>query len=147
MPHTLPIAPPTKPDPLTTRHSISAGPGALDFIQGDTQGTPFWRMVRSFISAPTPQQEACQAPKPILLNTGSMNIPYAWQPATTEIALLRAGQLLIACVPGELTTMAGRRLRKAIYDNVKVGLAAYTCACWRAGMPSPMLPAHSIACT
>ena len=40
------------------------------------------------------------------------------QPAIVDIQILRAGQLVILCVPGEFTTMAGRRLREAIYAQV-----------------------------
>jgi hypothetical protein len=47
-----------------------AGPGAFDFTQSDTNGTAFWRLVRNFITKPTPEQEACHAPKPILLDVG-----------------------------------------------------------------------------
>ncbi|KAK9785596.1 hypothetical protein WJX73_002285 [Symbiochloris irregularis] len=94
------------------------GPGAFDFKQGDNNGTLFWRLVRSFIHIPTAEQADCHAPKPILLDTGNINIPYAWQPSIVEISVLRAGQLVILCVPGEFTTMAGRRLRQAIYDQV-----------------------------
>ena len=35
-----------------------------------------------------------------------------------EIQILRVGQLVILCVPGELTTMAGRRLREAVQLQV-----------------------------
>ncbi len=52
------------------------------------------------------------------LRTGEINLPYAWQPAVVEISVLRAGQLIILAVPGEFTTMAGRRLRAAVYDMV-----------------------------
>ena len=55
-----------------------AGPGAFDFRQGDTNGTAFWRLVRHFIHEPSAAQAACHAPKPILLDTGSLTIPYAW---------------------------------------------------------------------
>ncbi len=34
-----------------------------------------------------------QAPKPILLDTGRVQIPYAWQPAITEISIFRVGQV------------------------------------------------------
>lgn len=40
------------------------------------------------------------------------------QPAIVEIQILRVGQLVILCVPGELTTMAGRRLREAVQLQV-----------------------------
>ena len=41
------------------------------------------------------------------------------QPSIVEIQILRAGQLIILCVPGELTTMAGRRLRAAVREMVR----------------------------
>lgn len=36
-----------------------------------------------------------------------------------DIQILRVGQLVILCVPGEFTTMAGRRLREAIHAQVE----------------------------
>jgi hypothetical protein len=41
------------------------------------------------------------------------------QPAIVDIQILRAGQLVVLCVPGEFTTMAGRRLKEAIYSQVR----------------------------
>lgn len=35
-----------------------------------------------------------------------------------DIQILRVGQFVILCVPGELTTMAGRRLREAVAAKV-----------------------------
>lgn len=95
------------------------GPGAFDFTQGDLNGTTFWRLVRDFLHVPTEAQKACQAPKPILLDTGAVTLPYAWQPAIVEISVFRVGQFVILCVPGELTTMAGRRLKAAVKDKVQ----------------------------
>ena len=54
------------------------GPGAFDFKQGDTSGTIFWKIVGHFLKDPSAEQTACQAPKPILLDTGSVHIPYEW---------------------------------------------------------------------
>lgn len=91
------------------------GPGMFGFKQG---GEPthnlFWNHVRDFINAPTDEDKACQAPKPILLNTGAMERPYAWDPATIPIQLLRMGHVFIVAVPSEFTTMSGRRLRKQL---------------------------------
>ncbi|GAB4823044.1 hypothetical protein N2152v2_010090 [Parachlorella kessleri] len=95
------------------------GPGAFDFVQSDTNGTAFWRLVRNFIRKPTKQQEDCHAPKPILLDVGEMHYPYEWVPYIVEIQILRVGQLVILCVPGEFTTMSGRRLRNAVRDMVE----------------------------
>ena len=51
------------------------GPGAFDFTQSDTNGTAFWRLVRNFIHKPGPDQIACHAPKPILLDVGELRLP------------------------------------------------------------------------
>nr|QOL01216.1 putative extracellular protein TR9_024 [Trebouxia lynnae] len=109
------------------------GPGAFDFKQGDTNGTIFWKVVGHFLHNPTESQTACQAPKPILLDTGNAHIPYEWQPSIVEIQILRVGQFVILCVPGELTTMAGRRLREAVqaqvqpsWGNVTIAIAGLT---------------------
>jgi len=56
----------------------------------------------------------CQYPKLILLNTGYATTPYLWAAHTVDIQMLRVGQLVIAVIPGELTTMAGRRMRDAV---------------------------------
>ncbi|KAL6842754.1 hypothetical protein ACP4OV_027598 [Aristida adscensionis] len=90
------------------------GPGAFDFKQGDAKGNPFWKIVRNVIRPPGPEQVKCQAPKPILLDTGEMKVPYDWAPAILPIQIIRIGQLVILCVPGEFTTMSGRRLRDAV---------------------------------
>lgn len=95
------------------------GPGAFDFKQGDTNGTIFWKVVGHFLHNPTAAQTSCQAPKPILLDTGNAHIPYEWQPSIVEIQILRVGQFVVLCVPGELTTMAGRRLREAMQAQVQ----------------------------
>ncbi|KAF3773215.1 Neutral ceramidase [Nymphaea thermarum] len=90
------------------------GPGAFDFKQGDDQGNPFWKLVRDVLKTPSKEQISCQHPKPILLDTGEMTQPYAWAPSILPIQILRIGQLVILSVPGEFTTMAGRRLRNAV---------------------------------
>lgn len=94
------------------------GPGAFDFKQGDTKGGFFWRAVGQFLAKPNQAQIDCQAPKPILLDTGEATLPYAWQPSIVDVQILRVGQLAILCVPGEMTTMAGRRLRHAVAAKV-----------------------------
>ncbi|KAL9256388.1 Neutral ceramidase 1-like protein [Drosera capensis] len=90
------------------------GPGAFDFKQGDAKGNPFWRLVRDVMKTPGKEQVECQSPKPILLDTGEMNMPYDWAPSVLPIQILRIGQFVILSVPSEFTTMAGRRLRDAM---------------------------------
>ena len=51
-----------------------------------------------------------------------MNSPYSWQPNVVDTQLFRIGQLLILAVPGEFTTMSGRRLHEAILKVSTTGL-------------------------
>ncbi|KAK4381314.1 Neutral ceramidase 1 [Sesamum angolense] len=77
-------------------------------------GNAFWRLVRNLLKTPGKEQNVCQHPKPILLDTGEMKQPYDWAPSILPVQILRIGQLVILSVPGEFTTMAGRRLRDAV---------------------------------
>ncbi|PBK90403.1 Neutral/alkaline nonlysosomal ceramidase [Armillaria gallica] len=94
------------------------GPGAFDFIQGDNSSTPqnpFWELVKGVVTpSPSKVQIACQDPKPILLNTGYAHVPYEWSPSSVDIQMLRVGNFVMLIMPGELTTMSGRRIREAI---------------------------------
>lgn len=104
--------------PAALGYSFAAGttdgPGDFDFTQGSNSSNPFWNMMAGFLSDPTQEQIECHAPKPILLNTGYVAQPYEWDPNTIPISISRIGQLFILSVPAEFTTMAGRRLRKAV---------------------------------
>ena len=91
----------------------------FDFTQGQNSTSPFWNLVSGFLSKPTEEEIACQAPKPILLNTGDVEKPYAWDPDSIPLSIQRVGNLFILNAPGELTTMAGRRLRGAITSLLK----------------------------
>ncbi|GES91766.1 neutral ceramidase-like [Rhizophagus clarus] len=96
------------------------GPGGFNFIQGDNStGDPFWRFFTSLIKQPTKETIECQRPKPIVLATGEMTFPYDFTPSIIEIQLLKIGNFIICVVPGEFTTMSGRRLTKAV-KNVLV---------------------------
>lgn len=95
------------------------GPGMLNFTQGTTTGNPFWDKVADFLGHPTEEEKACHHPKPILFNTGDMLKPYAWEPATLPIQLLRVGNLFIAVPAAEFTTMSGRRLREHLYTQIR----------------------------
>lgn len=63
-----------------------------------------------------PEEQECQKEKVILLPTG------AWEPAWTAhilyFQIFRIGELAIVGAPFELTTMAGRRLRKSVMDTL-----------------------------
>mmetsp|Transcript_3603 Transcript_3603/g.7287 ORF Transcript_3603/g.7287 Transcript_3603/m.7287 type:complete len:703 (+) Transcript_3603:1028-3136(+) len=111
--------------PAALGYSFAAGttdgPGMFDFTQGTNSSSPFWNVVSGFISKPTEEEKACQAPKPILLNTGDVEKPYDWDPATVPISIFQIGDLFVLNAPGELTTMAGRRLRRSIEGVLKEG--------------------------
>ncbi|KAI1079972.1 Neutral/alkaline nonlysosomal ceramidase [Whalleya microplaca] len=95
----------------------SDGPGAFDFTQGDSgepSASPVWEVVKSLLRAPSPEQNACQAPKPVLLDVGELSEPYPWTPNIIDVQLLRVGQFVIIISPSEATTMAGRRWRAAV---------------------------------
>ncbi|KAG9767781.1 Neutral/alkaline nonlysosomal ceramidase, partial [Aureobasidium melanogenum] len=99
------------------------GPGAFDFSQGTNDSddspslkNPVWKLARKFIHEPSDEQRRCQSPKPVLLDVGEADRPYAWSPNIVDIQLLRIGSLIIIVSPGEATTMAGRRWRNAL-DN------------------------------
>ncbi|KAG0180502.1 hypothetical protein DFQ29_000591 [Apophysomyces sp. BC1021] len=95
------------------------GPALDGFYQNTTQGTRFWDGIKNLIRKPTREQIECQKPKPILLDTGEIKIPYEWQPTILDIQLLRVGNVFIAGVPSEMTTMSGRRLRRAIKTTLE----------------------------
>ncbi|CAG7837769.1 unnamed protein product [Allacma fusca] len=90
------------------------GPGAFDFTQGDTNGNPFWSLIRDMLRAPSQQQLSCQHPKPILLDVGETHFPYDWVPAIVETQMIKIGNVYLIGFPGELTTMSGRRMRNAV---------------------------------
>lgn len=55
-----------------------------------------------------PWQDPCQESKPVLLPDGA----WGWSPRVLPVQLFRVGSLAILSIPGEPTTMAGRRLRE-----------------------------------
>ncbi|KAB2082314.1 hypothetical protein ES319_A05G189500v1 [Gossypium barbadense] len=94
------------------------GPGVFGFQQGDTEINEMWKRLRDLLKEPSQYQIDCQKPKPVLLSTGEMFVPYAWAPAILPIQILRLGNFVILSVPGEFTTMAGRRLREAVKETL-----------------------------
>lgn len=59
-------------------------------------------------------RDDCQGEKPIAIHTGDKNPP--WTPQVLPLQIIRIGQLALAAVPGEFTTMSGRRVRKMVED-------------------------------
>jgi len=92
------------------------GPGMFDFTQGETSLNPFWKTVSGILSVPTQEQVDCHAPKAILLNLANITWPYAWEAPSMPLQVFRIGSLVSVNTPNEMTTMSGRRLRKAITE-------------------------------
>ncbi|XP_058058756.1 neutral ceramidase-like [Anopheles bellator] len=90
------------------------GPGAFDFRQAQLTDTAFWNTARDILGQPTAEDKRCQAPKPILIASGRTKFSYEAQPKIVPTQVLQVGDFIMAAVPAEFTTMAGRRLRAAI---------------------------------
>ncbi|KAK0548873.1 hypothetical protein OC846_004324 [Tilletia horrida] len=98
------------------------GPGFADFKQGqnDTDShDSLWDIVRFFFKQPSKEQMACQHPKRILLDVGNQHRPYDWAPSVVETQILRVGNMFILVMPGEFTTMAGRRIKEAVRQAIR----------------------------
>jgi neutral ceramidase len=70
--------------------------------------------VSDLLKTPTAKQQQCQGQKPVLLDVGEMDTPYAWSPNIVDVQSFRVGQFIIIVSPSEATTMAGRRWRNAV---------------------------------
>lgn len=92
------------------------GPGAKFFHQGthEHESSPFWDTIRNFLKDPSVEMVECQEPKAIILPVGELMFPYQWTPNIIPTQLLRIGNVVIAGLPGEFTTMSGRRIRNGI---------------------------------
>lgn len=90
------------------------GCGMFDFKQGQNSTNPFWKTVSDVLKKPSQAQVDCHRPKPILLDLADLNVPYKWEGNSLAVQILRVGELVIASAPIEFTTMAGRRIRKAL---------------------------------
>ncbi|XP_050428136.1 neutral ceramidase [Adelges cooleyi] len=104
-------------------HTFSSGtidgPGLFSFEEGSTMSSnPLWNLVTNVIPKPTSEQIECHAEKSIVLSSGEFNYPSPWSPKIVSTQLAILGQLIIVCVPGEFTTMSGRRLRKVVADKL-----------------------------
>ncbi|KAH6690604.1 neutral/alkaline non-lysosomal ceramidase [Plectosphaerella plurivora] len=122
----LPNGTEVKTCPAALGYSFAAGtsdgPGVFDFTQHNSNSSntsPVWKVVSGFLKKPNEAQTSCQSPKPILLDVGEVTKPYMWTPNVVDIQAFRVGQLLIIVSPGEATTMAGRRWKRAVHNAAK----------------------------
>ncbi|XP_041065076.1 neutral ceramidase [Carcharodon carcharias] len=96
------------------------GVGALNFTQGTVEGDPFWDAIRDMLlGKPSNETQDCHYPKPILFSTGEMMKPLPWHPEIVDVQILTLGTFVITAVPGEFTTMSGRRLREAVKHEIE----------------------------
>ncbi|KAJ3157404.1 hypothetical protein HDU86_003295 [Geranomyces michiganensis] len=85
----------------------------------DAANKPFWNFVRGLLKEPSQELITCQAPKPILLATGEMTAPYEWQTNRLPYTLfIITRKLVIMGVPGEISTMSGRRMRAGVLQQL-----------------------------
>jgi len=62
------------------------------------------------------KNDHCQGAKPIAVTMGAKDPP--WTPNILPIQLLKMGDLVIIGVPGEFTTMSGRRVRATVMNQL-----------------------------
>lgn len=105
------------------------GPSGVPLVQEgmalsrDAAGPDLARLRQVFLDTVPPPLKAlaevlrnggsdpCQWPKPVLLSTGAVG----WSPEILPFQLLRIGNVVIAGIPGEMTTQAGRTLQSRIH--------------------------------
>jgi len=63
----------------------------------------------------TVNQDDCQAEKQVLLPTGN----WGWINTEQPVQLMRIGNIVLVAIPGEPTTMVGRRMRAAVLGQLK----------------------------
>lgn len=91
------------------------GVSGLNITQGTTEGDLFWDTIRDqLLGKPSEEIIECHKPKPILLHTGELTKPHPWHPDIVDVQIVTLGSLAIAAIPGEFTTMSGRRFREAV---------------------------------
>eukprot|EP00933_Yihiella_yeosuensis_P052983 TRINITY_DN5112_c5_g1_i1.p1 TRINITY_DN5112_c5_g1~~TRINITY_DN5112_c5_g1_i1.p1 ORF type:complete len:756 (+),score=138.30 TRINITY_DN5112_c5_g1_i1:208-2475(+) len=94
------------------------GPSGMPGLaEGQKQHGHVYRAAREILSPTTAEMREVHSPKPLLLATGVFNPP--WTPHVLPLQLFTAyagdsPEFVIASVPFEMSTMAGRRLRGAL---------------------------------
>jgi len=96
------------------------GLGSDAFNEGQRETNPLWQAATYTLTPPTQEDIDCQAPKPILLKQSGFD-PYPWSPEVLPTSILKVGQFVMLAVPGEFTTMAGRRLVKTVESVLGTG--------------------------
>ncbi|UXI14872.1 syntaxin [Sarcoptes scabiei] len=101
-------------------HSFAAGTtdgeGDSHFTQGTTAGkeSKLFDAIRNLLKTPSQESVECQKPKAILLPVGEMTVPFRWTAEIIPTQILQIGDVVIVALPGEFTTMSGRRIRNDV---------------------------------
>ncbi|KAG9346000.1 hypothetical protein JZ751_007815 [Albula glossodonta] len=83
-------------------------------------GDPFWDGIRdALVGPPSNETQDCHSPKPILFSTGEMKKPLPWHPDIVDVQMITIGSVAIVAIPGEVTTMSGRRVREAVKQELE----------------------------
>ncbi|MBL4686853.1 MAG: neutral/alkaline non-lysosomal ceramidase N-terminal domain-containing protein [Nannocystaceae bacterium] len=101
--------------------STEDGPGATNILGVPIhEGMPYsGTSPVNFVNATL---QACHGKKPVAMPIGKKNWlgnKYPWTPEVLPVQLVTVGQLAIAAVPFECTTMCGRRIRKTILAQLR----------------------------
>lgn len=100
--------------------------GVAYFGELDPEGE-LWEIIRDIVHPPSEEMTECQLPKKIVVAAGEMNEPWEWAPHIFSIQLFFLGNVSVVGLPGEFTTMAGRRvarlLKGVVGEDKKVVLA------------------------
>ena len=100
--------------------STEDGGGHPLFKEGMTTPNPMIdNMVKEQLKVHEPSDECreCHAEKAILIATGEMK-PKPSSPQVLPVTLSRIGQLVLISIPAEVTTMAGRRMRDTVAEQL-----------------------------
>ncbi|CAH2108642.1 unnamed protein product [Euphydryas editha] len=94
------------------------GANILNITQGTLGGNPLLDALGGALAPASAADVACHHPKPILLATGRANFPIPWHSRILSLSLIYLGGFVVAGIPGEPTTMAGRRIKDVVGDTL-----------------------------
>ncbi|KPI92969.1 Neutral ceramidase [Papilio xuthus] len=95
------------------------GANVFNITQGTLTGVPELDGLLGAIMSPTVEDIECHAPKPILLATARANSTIPWHTQIVSATVIWLGGFAVAGVPGEPTTMSGRRIRDVLGDVMR----------------------------
>uniref|UniRef100_A0AAQ4RDH4 Neutral ceramidase n=1 Tax=Gasterosteus aculeatus aculeatus TaxID=481459 RepID=A0AAQ4RDH4_GASAC len=94
-------------------HSFAAGTtdggGDLNFTQGSTMILLLFHYDPSWVEVKYVCVCVCS----------QMNWPLPWHPQIVDVQIITIGSVAVVAVPGEMTTMSGRRLREAVKQELE----------------------------